>query len=399
MKLIDCGMIHELPKNKYHRVRTLFTELATYHLFPLAIIEGTAGGRIFTDDVDHPQRAFILVDYGEGDIYLTGNSAHADFNHDINVLLHSIFYEERKQGHEMFTMYWHPDEWETHFDTILARLNPMRYSRRYHASPTLKCDWQSKLKTGFQVVQMDSWFFSQLGVTNMDVLKDWIQYEHRTQNTVDGIHGYCVIDQTENAAVAWCQIDYVSGTRTEIGIQTAENYRKQGWGTIVAAATVEFLVSKGFDEIGWHSWAHNIASGKTAEKVGLELVLDHPVYVGMLNQFENMMVQADYFASDAICQDTQQAYLCLENAIKMAEEHHADYVNFPDVVSGKLNLQKVYYKAAVMCVTLEKTDCVFEYLRKAIDVGFTDVDSLKTDQHFSHLHPTNMWKTLLSWFD
>ena len=398
MRSIDCGMIHELPKNRYDRVRSLFTELTEYHLFTLAIIEGTAEGRIFTDDVERPQRAFMLVDYGEGDIYITGDSTHADFNRDMNVLLHRIFLEERKEGHEMFTVYWHPDEWETRFDTILARLDPMRYSRKYHAYNTLKYDWQAKLKPGFQVVKMDSRFFSQLGLTNMDVLKDWIQYERRKYSTIDGIHGCCVIDRTENAIVAWCQIDYVTGTRTEIGVQTAQNYRKQGWGTLVVAATVEFLLSKGFDNIGWHYWAHNLASGRTAEKVGLELVLDHPVYVGMINQFENMMVQSNYFASDKVCQDKQRAYLCLENVIRMAENSHPDYVNFPDVVSGKLDLKEVYYKAAGMCVTLEKTGCVFEYLNKAVDAGFTDMDVLIKDQHFSHLHTTNMWKTLLSRF-
>ena len=82
-----------------------------------------------------------------------------------------------------------------------------------------------------------------------------------------------------NQAVSWSIADCVSGNRCEIGIQTKHEFRRQGLATLTAAATVDFCLQSGIQQVGWHTSEDNIGSIRVAEKVGFERVRNYTWYL------------------------------------------------------------------------------------------------------------------------
>lgn len=104
--------------------------------------------------------------------------------------------------------------------------------------------------------------------------------------------------------MSWCLSDCVSGTRCEIGIETDEEYRRRGFATLTASAAVAHCLEKGFTRIGWHTGPTNVASMRTAEKVGFKKVLEDTYYFSWFFPIDNFIehgyisfIQGDYGAS------------------------------------------------------------------------------------------------------
>ncbi len=80
--------------------------------------------------------------------------------------------------------------------------------------------------------------------------------------------GFCTLHG--NKVVSWSLTDCVSGSACEIGIRTHPEYRRRGLATITAAATVDYALSHGYSQVGWHTNIENYESIGVAEKVGLK---------------------------------------------------------------------------------------------------------------------------------
>jgi RimJ/RimL family protein N-acetyltransferase len=79
--------------------------------------------------------------------------------------------------------------------------------------------------------------------------------------------------------VSWSLADCIVGDACEIGIHTAEDYRRQGLATLTAAATVDGCLARGLTAIGWHCDVDNLGSRGVAERVGFRHERDYVEYV------------------------------------------------------------------------------------------------------------------------
>ena len=66
----------ELDKTCYERIRSLVTELAAYNVAIPALLDGINPGRVFVDDRDHPQAAYLDTVEGR---HLVGDAANDAF--------------------------------------------------------------------------------------------------------------------------------------------------------------------------------------------------------------------------------------------------------------------------------------------------------------------------------
>jgi RimJ/RimL family protein N-acetyltransferase len=87
----------------------------------------------------------------------------------------------------------------------------------------------------------------------------------------------CLLHEQE--IVGWCLSEYNAGPRCEIGIATAEPFRRRGLATLMARAFIDHALTQGVYDIGWICWAGNRPSVATAEKLGFELVDERDVFV------------------------------------------------------------------------------------------------------------------------
>jgi len=81
-------------------------------------------------------------------------------------------------------------------------------------------------------------------------------------------HGSGFAVMVGDQMVSWSMSDCVAKNHAEIGIYTVPEHRRKGLGTIAAAATVEYCLNTGIESVGWHCNDSNIASQRTAKKIG-----------------------------------------------------------------------------------------------------------------------------------
>ena len=109
-------MIHELEANEYFMARHLFRAL-DFHLGVLAVLDGTAPGRVYVDDATEPKST--LVRSGRR-FYLAGAAHNPAFNADVRTLFCEQVYPQALQAGEIeFVVYYDSQDWDTRIQEIL----------------------------------------------------------------------------------------------------------------------------------------------------------------------------------------------------------------------------------------------------------------------------------------
>ena len=198
--------------------------------------------------------------------------------------------------------------------------------------------------------------------------------------------------------MSWCASEYTSepvpgqGRACQFSIYTGEAYRRQGFATLVASATVESSLAHGIERIGWLCWDSNTASAATARRLGFELAIDHPVYNGCFNQFDNLLLQA-YYHSQA--QRLPEALPRWEKAFEMWEAKHPDAVASPHCTAHPDTVGWCYFVAARVRAGWGEGQKALAHLNKAIDNGWRHIERLQEDRELAGLHDTAAWDALL----
>jgi RimJ/RimL family protein N-acetyltransferase len=389
-------MIFELKKNDYEKVRSLFKGL-NYHLVIFSIIEGNSPGRVYVDNVDHPQSAFVW-DYTEGGFYLAGDENNEEFNQSLNQCILEEIYPASKEIPRCveFVLNYHPDTWENKLDIVLRNTNAIKHFRKHFFLKELKVDWRSMILDGFEITQVDEALLSRTQLKNMDHVTGWVMGNWQSvENFMEKGFGFCLLHN--DTIVSWCIADYAAGNDTEmpisaeIGIHTDEDYQKRGFATLTVAATVDYCLTHGFKNIGWHCWSSNEASVATAMKVGFEQIIEHPVYHAWYNPFDNLLVQGWFYIQRQEYQAAAEAY---EAAFAMLDDGAEDALA-SHIFSEGDTAGWCYYNTARAWALTGDSDAAFRNIYKAVDKGWSHPEHLKNDDAFEKLHHDNRWSALL----
>lgn len=262
-----------LTLDQYAQVGRLFQPL-DHLLATTAMLNGSAPATVMVDDPDHPTAALACTGHR---FHLAGWPHNAAFNGALGRLFdNSIYPPARAAGAEMFMLYYEPSEWEPVISEILAGKFPLHGQRQYYAFKELKTGWRAWLPEGFSLHRVDRALLDRAELKNLDALKEEMCSERPSvEDFLDRSFGVCAMIGDELAG--WCLSEYNSGDRCEIGIETVEPYRQRGLATAMTCALVEEALSRGIARIGWHCWASNVPSARTALKAGFEKVRDYPV--------------------------------------------------------------------------------------------------------------------------
>jgi RimJ/RimL family protein N-acetyltransferase len=98
--------------------------------------------------------------------------------------------------------------------------------------------------------------------------------------------GFVILDNTGKIPViaCWATIDFIAEGFGDLGFFTQETYRRRGFGTIIAAATLEHGFANDLTQVNWTCDADNKGSLLIAQKLGLEQIEDYVMYVLILDQ-------------------------------------------------------------------------------------------------------------------
>ena len=389
--------MYELERGDYARVRALYKEWGHY-LSVSAVLDGRCPGKVWADDLSEP-RTGLLWEFAEGELFLASPGADEALSRSLNrCILERVYAEAREMPHlSEFTLYCEPLAWEGQLDIVLRDTHPMMHHRKCFALKKLRADWRGMIPEGFVLTEIDGELFSRTDLANHDVMAEWVLGLWRTpEDYQEQDIGTCLLH--DNEVVSWCASEFTSlpARACEVGIYTSEAYRRQGFATLTAAATVERCLERGIEHIGWHCWSRNVASAATARKVGFELVAEHRVYNACFNRFDNHLLQAHYHRQ---ADQVREALAAWEQGFAMWEAGDREARCSPHFAQHTDAIGWCYYAAGRVRAQLGEPHAALRYLHKAIDNRWADAERLARDEALVTLRQAPGWEALRARID
>lgn len=254
-------MLRELERDRTD-VLLPFAATVDFHLCCSAVLQGVCPGRCFADAPRHPTGGFILSAEGA---YLIGDPESVAFVDGLRELLLSPD-GLRIPLHALHVLVSSP-AW-------IERLAEIVRPRQLHAMPryhyvctrdTLTRDLPTV--PGASVRRLDESILSDAEFTIPDHIRSWA---HSNWGGEAGLlsTGFAFVATVGNEIVSWSLADCVADGQCEIGIRTAERWRRRGYAALTAVSAAGHALDSGPQTVGWHCDRDNVGSWKTAEKAG-----------------------------------------------------------------------------------------------------------------------------------
>jgi GNAT superfamily N-acetyltransferase len=338
-----------------------------------ALIEGRSNGRVYVDDPADPTAAFVWT--GTECAYVVGGQDNLEFLQALHELaVEEIIPAAKSDGRDYLSLFSFPRSYATKLESLFHDQIPLRtplctfsfdegifLSR--HCAPRRQMAGATALKRiGKEELAKPE---------NSYLAGEIAAYWGTIDSFLEEGTGFCALEG-ENL-VSWCYVQaYGLGSQT-IDIWTAPSHRRQGLGTLVAAAVIFKSLSDGYAPF-WICDKANVASRRLAERLGFQCTGDiflvdvpfepYSFYCGLAEHF---------FLPQGACRQAAEAY---DRAFSVQQGEAQDY-----------------YRAAVGWSLAGDRDRALEYLQKAIDTGWKDKERVASEPAFSALRGA-MWENL-----
>ncbi|MCU0495245.1 MAG: GNAT family N-acetyltransferase [Chloroflexaceae bacterium] len=265
----------ELEPSHYAATRPLFAAL-DQHLSLHAVLDGTMPGAVYADDAAAPTAALVWSPEGA---YLAAASPSAAVASAFQPVVQEIM--EYSGGDT--ALFAEPAAWKSYLATLFQPHEPQSVQRRAYTLRQLAGAWHQHVPPGTTLQPLDASFFQQTHLVHYDYAARWASNNWGSieQFVAHGL-GFALV--RDDLMLSWCLADCISGSRCEIGIHTDADNRRQGYASIVVAATVAAALGRGLSPIGWHCADENLASQRLAEKIGFSLSCTFPAYFCSLDE-------------------------------------------------------------------------------------------------------------------
>jgi RimJ/RimL family protein N-acetyltransferase len=326
-------------------------------LYITAVLEDTCRGTVWVDDRSCPRTALLVTPEGH---FLIGERPEGEAAQALTRLLAETLLRGREQGWWCLCLAYPGEEWQDLIATAVAAGFPVWFRRPYFVCRQLKIDWRVGMPEGFTMARLDAPLLARDDLTNVSRLRDWASEDFGSIPAfLERGFGFCAIRGQDIAS--WCLSDCVSGHRCEIGIHTAEAFRRRGLAARTAAAAVEHCLANGLTHIGWHTWSGNIGSAATARAVGFEQVGNgHAVHV-WFGEIDSLLVQGNIHLTEG---RYAAAAECYQRALTAAESASPSRL-----LQERADHRLYRYKAAVASALAGDREAGARQLGEALDAG------------------------------
>ncbi len=257
-------MIHELKPAQSGCARSLFEPLA-FHASCAAVLAGVNPGRIFVDDPAAPTCGLVLSPEA---VYLAGDADAAGFCNALRACLNG----EDPLRDDLFHIEWivPPGAWERRLADLTCGDRMARTARRHYLLNCAEARPAIAAPSGAVSRPIDVDLLQDEAIELPEHTKRWMNHNWGSRERFLEA-GFGVVTVCEEQVVSWSVADCVADDTCEIGIRTAPAWRGKGMGAFTAASAVALATVKGMRHVGWHCPEDNVASQRTAEKVGFRL--------------------------------------------------------------------------------------------------------------------------------
>jgi RimJ/RimL family protein N-acetyltransferase len=266
-------MIIELAASEFERTRPIFAGLVN-RVAILAIIERHSAGRIFVDDANHPTSAFIWNEFRYS--YLAGRTDNTAFNAALYKLLtETLLPEAQASPDPTLVLYPFPTAWHEIIGALFQIYSPfclLRSTFRFRPERFRGQNWAANIPPGFEMRPIDRMLLETPG----NSVAEGVRVLWRSiDEFLDSGFGFCLMHEKE--VVSECYSVFAGANKCEIGLGTAEPYRRRGFALLTASTFIEHCIRHEREPV-WECWAENTPSIALAEKLGFERMDDYPVF-------------------------------------------------------------------------------------------------------------------------
>jgi RimJ/RimL family protein N-acetyltransferase len=369
-------VFHELKPSGFRRVRPLFAGF-DYSLSVEAAIEGNNPGRIFVDDVETPRTALALTVEG---YLLAGDDTNPQTVDALRRLLRDRIFtgEVFVNGDWSMSLAIHPEAWEARLPALIPTHEAEKSARYHYLCHALAFDWRQHLPQGYAVRRVDAALWRDPRVVFPESVREWIDLEEvwgTEESFFDKGVSFAVLHGGE--VVAWCTPDCVAGDQIDVGIFTLPAHRRRGLAAVAVAATVEQSLRQGFRAVGWHCNADNVASWKTAERVGFVRDREYVYYYYIYDPIDHLAELGWYHYRQGNYARTVHYY----EQVFAQREDNPDYY---------------YHLAALAWARLGDREKALQYLGAAVDHGWVHSQWTRQQEAFGILHGLPAWDAILA---
>ena len=268
-------MAFELRPNELKKARSAFHSVR-YDLAVESILRGLTTARVFVDSAESPRWALTCF---KGKVGLGGEPDNPACGRIANRLLREAFLPElASRGWSTFRLHCNINNWRDQIDLVLKNMTWTEAQRQYwdlHASGSTR---DLTTPDCLELHPINAALLSRSDLKNLRAVTEEMRSERVSiEDFLQKSFGYCALCGTE--IVGWCMSEYNVDNRCELGIATVERYRRRGIATVTGTAVISHAVSRGITDIGWHCWADNEASIRTAQRPGFRKERDYTVHL------------------------------------------------------------------------------------------------------------------------
>lgn len=272
-------------------VLKLFRFMA-HHLSAEGVLTGAIPGEVRTSG-----RAAAIVN--EQGILLGGDPGDTGFFRDMNRELRERILPERSQNGRVDYVVFAPvgdgreKEWESAQDTMLDGLSAMSDMRVSFGRDLTGLP--GALPEGIEEVTPDLLSDESLRIdpgvegVRKEIRQGWPSLE------AFFARGFGTVARLNGRIAGWCLTDWVVGDACEIGIETYEGHRRQGWGSRMARGTLLLAVRRGLKRAGWQCWLSNTGSMGTARSAGFTETARFPIRFGWTEARNTDLINGIYW--------------------------------------------------------------------------------------------------------
>jgi len=236
-------------------------------VLPYAICEGYNPGRVFVDDVYHPETVMIWTPVGYYFLVLDQIQMLGELS---KLLTETFIPASKEMGETGFILIASLDDWQEKTSALLDNREVIEIFRRPFSFNrdkfTARGDWRAQIPEDFQLKRVDESLAEKTGV-----LGSWASLDKFMTHGI----GYVLMHGDKIASA--CTSVFASSTHVEIDVRTEDEYRRRDFACITASALVEECLQQG-RQPNWECFWENEGSTALALKLGFEQLPDYPVY-------------------------------------------------------------------------------------------------------------------------
>jgi RimJ/RimL family protein N-acetyltransferase len=336
------------------------------------VLEGVYPGRVFVDDRDRPQTAFLVV--WDNWCFLSGDPNNDAFNQALNQAIFEKQVVEPEVRGLLITC--HPPGWNGQLGVVSHPHEPVPVRRKHYICRELAYDWRANLPAGFELARLDEKLLERPGLAVPDPVRETIERWSTIDHERFQDFGFVAICEEAAEVAAWATVDFVASGMGDVGMVTQLAYRRRGLAAVTTGAAVEHGLTHGLSWINWTTAQDNVGSIRTAEKLGFEWVDDYVMY---------------YLVFDEVHHQAQLAYARLQDGrYQEAAELYEEVLERSDDLPPW-----VLFDTARAWAGLDKRDKALAYLHRLAEAGWTQLGDVEDCREFQALHGSPEWTAIL----